>query len=132
MYVSKRRPATNPNEAGLDPNMQGSVYSPHGKRRGNAARTRALSVLLLVLISLIVFYPRLAAFLRGEPSTKGSQAAAAAASSLLGPTLVSYSYFEKDSVQVRPGPTQGPGRARHHRQRYRNHHRAPPTDHPLR
>ena len=130
MYVSKRRPAPGSNEAGLDPTMQGSVYTPHGKRKASAGRTRALSVLLTLLISLIVFYPRLAAFLRGEPaaSEAGALASAAAASSALqGPTLVSYSYFEKDTVQVRVGQAREAGRCLHwrscrNRRRRSTHH----------
>ncbi len=85
-----------------------SVFSAPPKRRGGgggASRTQALSLLLLLLVSLLIFYPQIAAWVTGRSSSSSSSAAAslAGAGADLGPVLVSYSYFEKDAVQVRPG-----------------------------
>ena len=87
-----------------------SVFSAPPKRRsssGGATRTQALSLLLLLLVSLLIFYPQIAAWVTGRGSGSSSSAAAARSAGLagagqdVGPVLVSYSYFEKDAIQVR-------------------------------
>lgn len=70
----------------------------HAKHPRAPGRTRQLSLLLLALVSLTVAYPRLAAWLDG-----GGAGTQAAGEPPLGPVLVSYSYFEKDPVQVGAG-----------------------------
>lgn len=78
--------------------MHPSVYTPHpNKKRSGASRTRNLFILLLVLIALTVFWPRVVTFL-GAPAPAVRQTDAG--SSTAGPVLVSYSYFEKDPIQV--------------------------------
>ena len=84
------------------------VFTPPAKKRGGAGRTQALSLLLLLLVSLVIFYPRLAAWLAGRAAAgerSGGVAAGLAGGDVgagqeAGPVLVSYSYFEKDPVQV--------------------------------
>lgn len=78
-------------------------YNPKepSKGRGSAGRTTALSLVLLLLLGLFVLYPRLAGTSGGSSSaSRQAAAAAAAAVQAAGPVLVSYSYFEKDPIQV--------------------------------
>lgn len=90
------------------PELGMGVFTPPPKRRGGAGRTQALALLLLLLVSLVIFYPRLAAWLAGRAAGGGSSGGGAAslaggavgAGPDFGPVLVSYSYFEKDPVQV--------------------------------
>ncbi|KAL4421190.1 hypothetical protein ABPG77_010065 [Micractinium sp. CCAP 211/92] len=79
-----------------DPMGNAGVYSPPLKPKRRPARTQALAALLLLLITLIVFYPRLVAIL-GAGSSETPRAEAPAVPQ--GPVLVSYSFFEKDAVQ---------------------------------
>jgi hypothetical protein len=78
--------------------MPAGVYTPHSsKKRGAGGRTRALFLLLITLVALTIFYPRLLTLFGGASppaNTAGTPA------DTVGPVLVSYSYFEKDPVQV--------------------------------
>ncbi|PRW33169.1 hypothetical protein C2E21_7839 [Chlorella sorokiniana] len=91
------------------------MLSAPPKRRGGgggggASRTQALSLLLLLLVTLLIFYPQIAAWVTGSGSGSGDSSSSsggskarpaglAGAGTEVGPVLVSYSYFEKDSIQ---------------------------------
>jgi hypothetical protein len=97
----QRRTNSNVSEPEADGNMPSSVYTPNVRKRGSAGRTRSLFILLIFLVLVTLFYPRLVTFLGGSPPPQPSGASLAS----IGPVLVSYSYFEKDMIQV--GTAQG-------------------------
>ncbi|PSC69296.1 hypothetical protein C2E20_7243 [Micractinium conductrix] len=90
-----RRPAS-ATDTGLDDGMTTSVFSPPLKKRRASVRTQALAALLIVLVLLILYYPRLVGYLAGQtPGGLRGETAAAPTDRV----LVSYSYFEKDPIQ---------------------------------
>ncbi|KAL4854424.1 hypothetical protein ACK3TF_004779 [Chlorella vulgaris] len=77
--------------------MPAGVYTPHSsKKRGAGGRTRALFLLLITLVALTIFYPRLLTLFGGASPPANT---AGTTADTVGPVLVSYSYFEKDPVQ---------------------------------
>lgn len=83
--------------------MTTSVFSPPLKKRRASVRTQALAALLIVLVLLILYYPRLVGYLAGQtPGGLRGETAAAPTDRV----LVSYSYFEKDPIQVGAGKAQ--------------------------
>lgn len=92
----QRRSNNNASEPQADGNMHSSVYTPSARKRGSAGRTRSLFILLIFLVLVTLFYPRLVTLLGGSPPPQPAGAGLAS----IGPVLVSYSYFEKDAIQV--------------------------------